>query len=375
MADCNFDLLIIGVETPNNESLKETGKFQNIRTDLISDIHKIFSYGIGIRPGMIVGFDNDGPDIFETQHQFVHDACMPLVTLNMLKAPIGTKLWIRLRQEGRMLNWSKMAAQNTNPNRTTNIVPKRMTRVELMKGFRDIQIRLHTWENFKQRMINMISLVKRKPNVNEQPIPLDNLLTLGSRMEVSPEGCQAIKEIFLHVSKEAPFMWRKVRSYIGTHVTYIKTLPTVLQGVNEQIDREETGKIKIELDTEHLAIPKTFRDVYNKYVFPNVYKRAYLNSTDKTNLSKLLMNIFTDFLVRWGKNLDKFEEYHLQQLYELTDQYCAKENGQAPELFVAKESEDEYVEKPQKYFDDDILKSVGQELIMIAEGGTTASLN
>jgi radical SAM superfamily enzyme YgiQ (UPF0313 family) len=72
MADANFDMFIIGIETPNQESLRETGKFQNIREDLVADIHKIFSAGIGIRPGMIVGFDHDGPDIFEMQYRFIH---------------------------------------------------------------------------------------------------------------------------------------------------------------------------------------------------------------------------------------------------------------------------------------------------------------
>lgn len=372
MADANFDMLIIGIETPNQESLKETGKFQNIRENLVGDIHRIFSFGMGIRPGIIVGFDHDGPDIFATQYKFIHDARLALVTLNMLKAPIGTRLWSRLRQEGRMLNWTKMAAKNTNPNRTTNIIPKRMTRVELMKGFRDLQIRLHTWDSFKKRMIGMVSLVTRKPKVREESMPVEHLLTLGSRLGLDLEGCKAIEEIVLHTAKVAPFMWKRVRSFIGTHVTYVKALPSVIQALDEQIRGEESGQIKIELDRDDLAVPRSFRDKYEKVIFPNVYRRAYLNLVDKGKIPDVLKDIFVDFLVRWGKDLDEFGDYHLELFYELADRSCASANGQAPEFFVAKTSADTSLEKPSKHLKQDVLKCVGQELVMIAQGGGRA---
>jgi len=369
MADANFDMLIIGIETPNQESLRETGKLQNIREDLVGDIHKIFSFGMGIRPGMIVGFDQDGPDIFDIQFKFIHQAYLPLVTLNMLKAPIGTRLWARLRQDGRMLNWSKMAAKNTNPNRTTNIIPKRMTRVELMKGFRDLQIRLHTWESFKRRMLGMISLVKRKPKVQEDPMPVENLTVLGWRLGLEPDGCRAIEEIMLHTAKVAPFMWKRVRSFIGTHVTYVKALPRVIQALDEQIRGEESGQIKIELDRDDLFVPQSFRDKYEKVIFPNVYRRTYLNLVDKTKIPDALKGIFVDFLIRWGKDLAEFGDYHMELLYELADSSCASANGKAREFFVAKTSADQSMQKPSRQLKEDVLKSVGQHLIMIAQGG------
>jgi hypothetical protein len=45
LADANFFKLLIGIESVNPESLKETNKPQNYKTDLLADIHKIHSYG------------------------------------------------------------------------------------------------------------------------------------------------------------------------------------------------------------------------------------------------------------------------------------------------------------------------------------------
>ncbi len=367
LADANFDLLAVGIETPNQESLKETGKFQNIRKDLLADVHKILSYGIGVRAGIIVGFDHDGPDIFDIQYKFIQDACLPLASISMLKAPIGTRLWTRLSKEGRMLNWSKLTERTTKHNRMTNIIPNRLTRADLMRGMCDLQQRVHSWENFAERVKKMVLLVKRRPNVQDDPMPLSELLALGSRLEVDPEGCRVIEDIFLHVAKVAPFMWRKVRSYIGSLAIYGRSLPGVLKALEEQIAMEESGEVQIELEERDLDIPQVFRDKF-KVIFPKVYRCAHLNLDDKSKLDEVLMDIFVDFVVHWGKNLEEFDDYHLELLYELTNRACARANGQAPELFVPRVSEDMLAEKPPRFFDQEVLKSVGQELIMIAYG-------
>jgi len=55
----NFEWIFIGIESPDTESLKETKKFQNTRQDILSSVRKIYSHGIEITAGFIVGFDND----------------------------------------------------------------------------------------------------------------------------------------------------------------------------------------------------------------------------------------------------------------------------------------------------------------------------
>ncbi|MEK6675827.1 MAG: radical SAM protein [Planctomycetota bacterium] len=369
MADANFDLLVIGIETPNKESLKETGKYQNVRKDLVADVHKVLSYGLGIRPGMIVGFDHDGPDIFDIHYKFIQESHLPLVSLNMLKAPIGTRLWTRMRREGRMLNWTKMAqASREGLNRTTNIVPMKMTRPELMRGFCDLMEKINDWKSFGERVRKMVSLVKREPQIKDEPMPVDNLMTLGERLGVEPEGCAEIRSIFEHTRDVAPYMWRKVRSYTGSLALYRRTLPTVLAAVRKQADDESSGRIQIFMEDEGFSIPAAFLAKYKKEIFPPVYRRAYINLHDKSKLADVLVDVFVDFLVHWKDGLDEFTAPHVEEMKQLIDRACAQANGVPPQEFIPDISDDIEVEKPVLFFHDEVLKSVGQDLIASARG-------
>ena len=79
----------------------------------------------------------------------------------------------------------------------------------------------------------------------------------------------------------------------------------------------------------------------------------------------MLTETFVDFLVASGTQMDEIDEYHLEVMRQMTDRSCAKANGEAPEKFMPA-PEDAPVPKPKPYFHSEILKSVGQELILIA---------
>ena len=66
--------VFIGIETPNVDSLKETKKRQNVGIDLLEEVGVFLDHGISVIGGMIVGFDNDGLDIFERQLEFAMES-------------------------------------------------------------------------------------------------------------------------------------------------------------------------------------------------------------------------------------------------------------------------------------------------------------
>jgi len=74
MVRAGFSKVFIGIETPDEKSLRECGKFQNQNRDLVSCIKKIQNHGLQVQGGFIVGFDNDTPSIFERQIQFIQRA-------------------------------------------------------------------------------------------------------------------------------------------------------------------------------------------------------------------------------------------------------------------------------------------------------------
>ncbi len=69
MVEANFIAAFVGIESPDEESLRETKKFQNVRAGgtLLEKVHRIQDAGMEVWCGMIMGFDNDDEGIFERQ--------------------------------------------------------------------------------------------------------------------------------------------------------------------------------------------------------------------------------------------------------------------------------------------------------------------
>jgi radical SAM superfamily enzyme YgiQ (UPF0313 family) len=133
MIRAGFDSVFIGIETPDDRSLKECNKFQNTNRDLVASVKRIQQIGLRVRGGFIVGFDSDTPDIFERQIRFVQESRIVAAMVGMLNAPGGSRLYQRLQKEGRL--GKQITGDNTDF--TTNIVPV-MGYEKLFEGYRRI---------------------------------------------------------------------------------------------------------------------------------------------------------------------------------------------------------------------------------------------
>jgi radical SAM superfamily enzyme YgiQ (UPF0313 family) len=374
VADANFNLVFIGIETPNPESLKETGKFQNLRKDLVADVQKILAHGIAIRAGIIVGFDHDGPDIFDMQFDFIQRACLQSIAINMLKAPLETKLWTRLRQEGRVVSLAKIT-HLLGPSRSyTNILPKMMNRVELLRGYRWLQLQVHNWQTFGERIKGFVSLVKRVPRVKEEPLGFDEALAMCTAPDPGPEARRVIEDILRHTERVCPFMMRRVKIIIVQFRSYLETMAKLIPAVDLQIEREEAGSFPLELDPRTVPVPPGFREDFEK-IFHRLYGRVYVNLTDKSQVPEALAEMFVDFLVAWGKDFERLEDYHLAYLEEICDRTCAKCNGQPPQEFVPVPVGTTALPNVKRTrLAEDILKTVEQEMMKLAHTALAADL-
>lgn len=149
-----LDHVFIGIETVNAASLRETRKRQNLLMPTLEAVERIVSRGILIRNGIIVGFDHDGPDIFDTLFDFLQASPLPIPSINTLVASKGTPLRERIEREGRLIEgeqrWEELMF--------SNIVPKLMSHAALIDGARDLTKRLSTPAAFERRMMNFITI-------------------------------------------------------------------------------------------------------------------------------------------------------------------------------------------------------------------------
>jgi len=147
MTKAGFSSVFVGIETPNESSLIECQKVQNRNRDLIESIKTIQKNGIEVSGGFIVGFDSDTPSIFQQQIEFIQKSGIISAMIGMLNAPTKSRLYQRLKKEGRILN--KMTGDNTDA--TTNFIPQ-MGKDVLVKGYYDVVRGIYEAKPYYQRI-------------------------------------------------------------------------------------------------------------------------------------------------------------------------------------------------------------------------------
>lgn len=148
MRDAGFRNVFIGIETINEESLKECRKLQNINRNLLASVKKVQSFGLQVSAGFIVGFDNDPPNIFDQVISFIQQSGIPTAMVGLLNAPQGTRLFERLKAENRLT--VKFSGNNTDF--FMNFIPK-MDHRKLLEGYRKIVTTIYSPALYYDRIL------------------------------------------------------------------------------------------------------------------------------------------------------------------------------------------------------------------------------
>jgi radical SAM superfamily enzyme YgiQ (UPF0313 family) len=147
MVDAGFDTVFIGIETPNDESLAECSKHQNVHRDLVADVKRIQRTGLQVQGGFIVGFDHDTPFIFQKQIEFIQRSGIVTAMVGLLQAPPGTRLFERMKQQKRLVG----RTSGDNVDGTTNIIPM-MSLESLRHGYQTMMEHLYSPAGYYQRL-------------------------------------------------------------------------------------------------------------------------------------------------------------------------------------------------------------------------------
>jgi radical SAM superfamily enzyme YgiQ (UPF0313 family) len=147
MVDAGFDTVFIGIETPDEAGLAESGKSQNQSRNLVEDVKRLQRAGLQVQGGFIVGFDSDTPAIFQNQIDFIQKSGIVTAMVGLLQALPGTGLFERMKRENRLLSDST----GDNVSASTNIVP-RMSLEALQEGYKLILRTIYSPENYYRRM-------------------------------------------------------------------------------------------------------------------------------------------------------------------------------------------------------------------------------
>ncbi len=201
--------VFVGIETPNRESLKHANKLHNLRANVGEQVSRFVSNGIGVEGGMMVGFDQDTREIFNQQFEFAMSLPIPVFMCNILVAPFGTPLFMRLKREGRLRGEEAVGAHIAIS--STNFVPAGMSAEELTTGFHWLLNKLYDPGNFGERMINLIkavSLSTRNCKSNREGS--------GYRRPVAQDALSLIRRLQQYGEPEKAMFRRVIQYTLGT---------------------------------------------------------------------------------------------------------------------------------------------------------------
>jgi len=147
MKEAGFDMVFVGIESPNEESLVECNKLPNKNRDLLSSVKKLQNYGLQVQGGFIVGFDSDPLSIFKSQIDFIQRSGIVTAMVGVLMAPPGTGLYKRLKEESRLLP----GGSGDNTDGSTNFIPK-MGHEALVRGYKHILNTIYAPKQYYERI-------------------------------------------------------------------------------------------------------------------------------------------------------------------------------------------------------------------------------
>lgn len=133
--------VFIGFESLNEEALQGMHKVRNLRVGVSNYkevVERIHDHGIGLLGAFLFGSDGDRKDVFQRTVEFILDSKIDTTQLTILTPLPGTRLYKRLRQEGRLLRTNY--PDDWKHYDFTEVVfrPKHMTPDELMEGLDQI---------------------------------------------------------------------------------------------------------------------------------------------------------------------------------------------------------------------------------------------
>ncbi len=147
----------VGFESVSQEALNNIKKTHNKVSDFKRMIRRVHNHGMTIQGGIIFGFDEDTPDIFDTTLEIINDWELDVLEVNILTPYPGTPLYDRLEKEGRITSkdWSKY--------NQVDVVfkPKQMTEQELYNGARKVAREFYNPVKVLKRVTQTFSITKK----------------------------------------------------------------------------------------------------------------------------------------------------------------------------------------------------------------------
>lgn len=182
MAEAGCVFALVGFESLSEHNLRQMGKRWNrVAGDYLSVVDKFHRRGIAIYGTFVFGYDADTAQTIQQSLEFAMEARLEIANFNPLTPTPGSKLYNRLRQEGRLLFaewWTDKKYRYGDPIFT----PKNMTASEFSEKCFDAKRAFYSWKSiatrvfgtsagldiFRTSMVGLANVISRKEVLRKQ---------------------------------------------------------------------------------------------------------------------------------------------------------------------------------------------------------------
>lgn len=134
MAESGCKALFIGFESISDETLRHTGKQQNRPSEYQEVMEMLHEHGISTWGSFVFGFDDDDTEVFDRTVEFAIRMKLTMALFAMLTPYPGTRLYRRLKAEGRLTDERWWLGPNHDQG-SPYFIPKHMSRETLREGW------------------------------------------------------------------------------------------------------------------------------------------------------------------------------------------------------------------------------------------------
>jgi radical SAM superfamily enzyme YgiQ (UPF0313 family) len=248
MQQAGFASLFVGIESPDEETLRHMQKKQNTKRKLAESLEKIYAHGMFVNTGYIIGFDTERASVAEGMLELIEASATPVNMVGLLFALPNTQLARRLQREGRLFeHWDRMPEDLECGDQCaiginfTSLRP----RLDILRDYRQVVDQSFEPRSYFGR-VERVSLMmncagkKLRQNLRDHIRDLTGLARLTWRMGVVSPLRGLYWKTMARVARKNPKGIRYTVALLGLYLHFGPFRDFVLEHMNKAIELEES---------------------------------------------------------------------------------------------------------------------------------------
>jgi radical SAM superfamily enzyme YgiQ (UPF0313 family) len=261
MRAANFFAVFVGIESSNTETLVAAQKKQNAWRSMEESVFAIYSAGIYVLAGFIVGFDTDTEEVAADMVGCIAATSIPVCMVGLLTALPNTQMTRRLEREGRLYPGydSYDAGKSGQGDQCTggiNFVPLRPKR-DILQDYKKVLERIYTPQAYLTR-VGVVGRALRRPYLMQMRRPsyiAKDLRTLARviwKMSTSgQEQARLFRSLVLSTLLRNPLAFESVVTMVVIYLHVGPFAQHVISVLDEQIAEIDRGE-----EPERMPLPR-----------------------------------------------------------------------------------------------------------------------